>query len=327
MSLDAHYALGSSIDASPSASAPYHSPIGDFTNQFTGSLNGGDFSISKLTVSISDAGVQRGGLFGFIGSGGEVYNLGLREVDIEVTSTDDDAYAGGLAGESQGTIYNCSVSGAVSGTTLGLNEPTYVGGLVGQNQDAGLIRNSYAAAVLRAEGDLSRIGGLVGENVSHSGTARIENAYAAGEVSAENVNAILNMGGLLGTNNGVALEQGGSTIPMPTALWALVRGLAAALVVLADWRETMSLIREKSRLPIGIRRGHWPGRWAVATATVLAGAGLQRRKCRMAVLPLLWGLPSSKGLASIPSSTSANLAVQGAVPSTAALSWWWAKIS
>ena len=94
-----------SIDASPSASEPYHSPIGDFTNQFTGSLNGGDFSISKLTVSISDAtGNQYGGLFGYIGSEGEVYNLGLREVevDIEVTSTDDgDCIRRGASGKKQ----------------------------------------------------------------------------------------------------------------------------------------------------------------------------------------------------------------------------------
>ena len=79
------------------------------------------------------------------------------------------AYAGGLAGRSnRGTIYNCSVSGTVSGTTpAGLNDFAYVGGLVGQNF-VGLIRNSYATAVLRAEGDFSRIGGLVGESICDS---------------------------------------------------------------------------------------------------------------------------------------------------------------
>ena len=204
--LDAHYALGDNIDASPQRRHAPQPHLEILLMNLKAVLDGGDFSISKLTVRLSGAGNQYGGLFGVIGSGGEVHNLGLKEVSIEVTSTTDrdDVYVGGLAGENRGgAIYNSYVSGAVSGTTSIISFLRYgrVGGLVGQNHSNSRIRNSYSTVVpLRGESTTLYIGGLVGENYSSSsGTAKIENTYAAGELSVANDSEI-NMGGIIGKN-------------------------------------------------------------------------------------------------------------------------------
>ena len=148
---------------------------------------------------------------------------------------------------------------------------------------------------------------------------------------------LLNMGGLLGTNNGQPSRRGALN---NSYAYSSVDSCTGNVRIrpYSNWRtggKQCLWIREI------IEASYWdtdktpgsarPRAMAVALAPVLAGAGLQRPKCRMAVLPLLWGLPSSKGLASIPSSTSANLRpVRGmhlSNVSLAALSWWWAKIS
>ena len=84
-------------------------PIGDYYNQYTGTFDGGNYTITGLTVTTSD---QYAGLFGYIGSGGTVKNVVLKDVQIE--SDNQYGCVGGIAGNSNGNIENCSVSGSVS---------------------------------------------------------------------------------------------------------------------------------------------------------------------------------------------------------------------
>ena len=74
-------------------------PIGDYYNRYTGTFDGGNYTITGLTVTGSD---QYVGLFGHIGSGGTVKDVTLEEVKIE--SNNDMSAVGGVAGRSYGTL-------------------------------------------------------------------------------------------------------------------------------------------------------------------------------------------------------------------------------
>ena len=163
-------------------------PIGKDDNKaYTGTFDGNGKTITGLTVTGSD---QYAGLFGYIGSGGTVKNVVLKHVQI--TSDNSSGYAGGVAGDSWGTIENCSVSGSVSGTT-------FAGGVVG-SQWGGSITGCNSSATVKGE---TYVGGIAGE--TNSG-ASLTGCYATGDVTVEND----------GTNNshagGVVGYNGGGTL-------------------------------------------------------------------------------------------------------------------
>ena len=163
-------------------------PIGiDYNHQYTGTFDGGDHTITGLTVTGSD---QYAGLFGRIGSGGKVQNVVLE--DVQITSDNSSGSVGGVAGDSWGTIENCSVSGSVSGSFS-------VGGVVG-SQWGGSITGCNSSATVKG---VIFAGGIAGE--TNSG-ASLTGCYATGDVTVEND----------GTNNshagGVVGYNGGGTL-------------------------------------------------------------------------------------------------------------------
>ena len=163
-------------------------PIGiDYNHQYTGTFNGGGHTITGLTVTTSD---QYAGLFGYIGSGGKVKDVTLE--NVQITSDNSSGYAGGVAGDSWGTIENCSVSGSVSGTT-------FAGGVVG-SQWGGSITGCNSSATVKG---VIFAGGIAGE--TNSG-ASLTGCYATDDVTVEND----------GTNNshagGVVGYNGGGTL-------------------------------------------------------------------------------------------------------------------
>ena len=152
-------------------------PIGFSSSRaFTGVFDGGGHAIANLRVNRPSSDYI--GLFGYIGSGGEVRNLGLAGVDV----TGDD-YVGGLAGyNSGGTIRASYAAGTASGDD-------YVGGLAGYN-NSGTINGSYAAGTVTGRDDF--VGGLAG----HNNRGTINGSYAAGTVSGDDDY----VGGLVGYN-------------------------------------------------------------------------------------------------------------------------------
>lgn len=162
-------------------------PIGiDNKNQYTGTFNGGNHTISGLTVKGSD---EYAGLFGYIGSGGTVKNVKLEKVRI--TSDYQYAYVGGVAGNNDGAIENCSVSGSVSGNS------TYnsVGGVVGY-QLGGSITGCSSSATVQGTGS---VGGVVGQ--TNSG-ATLTACYSTENVTLESNNSDNNYaGGVVGSNS------------------------------------------------------------------------------------------------------------------------------
>ena len=139
---------------------------------FTGSFNGNGHVISNLTIE----GGHYSGMFGWIGAGGRVCNLGLENVVVGGTDRDS---RGGIAGVNDGgVIMQCYATGSVSGSDG-------IGGLVGNNYK-GTIMDCYAKCTVNGS---RRVGGLVGR--SNQGV--ISNCYACGLVSGSLV-----PGGLVG---------------------------------------------------------------------------------------------------------------------------------
>lgn len=144
-------------------------PIGDYDNRYTGTFDGGDHTITGLTVTTSD---QYAGLFGCIGSGGTVKNVVLEGVQIE--SDNDMSDVGGVAGQSYGNIENCSVSGSVS--VSGTN--SIAGGVVGY-QTGGSITGCSSSATVNAGGVAGGVVGLA------DGGATLTACYATDNVTIE----------------------------------------------------------------------------------------------------------------------------------------------
>lgn len=150
-------------------------PIGtDLTNSYSykGTFDGGNHTISGLTMMGSD---EYAGLFGCIGDGGTVKNVKLE--NVQITSDDQYAYVGGVAGYSRGNIENCSVSGSVSGNSNSNGTSNCVGGVVGQ-QYGGTITECSSSAIVDGTNE---VGGVAGQTANATLTA----CYATGDVTAE----------------------------------------------------------------------------------------------------------------------------------------------
>lgn len=121
-------------------------PIGTRENPYVGNFDGGGKTISGLYLN--DVNKDMGGLFGYVGKGGNVHHVGV--YDSYIKGRD---YVGGVVGYNDGgSIQSVFSFGSVSGESN-------VGGLVGYN-NAGFVKNSYCSASVRGTGEF--VGGLVG---------------------------------------------------------------------------------------------------------------------------------------------------------------------
>ncbi|MCM8791089.1 MAG: filamentous hemagglutinin N-terminal domain-containing protein [Candidatus Omnitrophica bacterium] len=208
--LTSTFILDGDIDASGTANwnaGAGFVPIGDNGSQFTGSLNGQGHAVSDLFMDRdSDVGTTGYfGLFGYIGNGGVVRNLGMNRPDISGTGADGgpnqsgfSVFVGSLAGYNAGTIENCF---AADGETVGVGGNgcvytsggypaaggfAYAGGIAGKND--GTIVNSYSSA-----GDtfVSAQGGSGG--YSYATKTGYSGGYAyAGGIAGKNEGSIYN---------------------------------------------------------------------------------------------------------------------------------------
>ena len=168
------WAEGASGAGVPDAVAEGWAPIG---GSFTATFHGNNYAISNLYINRPST--SNVGLFGALGPGGNVRNLGI--VGGSLTG---DGQVGGLVGlnSSFGTISACYATGNASGSTN-------VGGLVGRNF-GGTISACYATG--NATVTSGRVGGLVGQN-----NYTISACYSTGDASGSSL-----VGGLVGENRG-----------------------------------------------------------------------------------------------------------------------------
>ena len=165
-------------------------PIGDNSTFFTGILEGNGYTITNLMIRRN---IRYIGLFGRIGTTGQVRNLGIENgVAVHTGNSGNENYIGLLAGQSDGTIIAVRTSGIAND---GNGNDDSFGGLVGENN--GTITACHTTGNANGgDGTDNNFGGLVGEN---NGT--ITACYATG-----NANGGKGMGnsfgGLVGENNG-----------------------------------------------------------------------------------------------------------------------------
>ncbi|QSG13348.1 putative membrane protein [Halapricum desulfuricans] len=237
--LGANFTLVADLDSTTEGYGEVHdaekgfAPLGDSSTPFTGTFDGNDSTIADLTINRS--GDNDIGLFGYAGDGAVITNVTLESVTVNgsaqvgalvgnmdeanVTGTtasgtvNGEHTMGGLIGVNNGFVSASNATVTVTGT--GSMGGGGVGGLVGTNQNGGLIIRSQAHGNVTTEryggglvgsnanGTVNRswatgtvtgnilVGGLVGYN--HVGS--VSSSHATGNVSADSI-----VGGLIGGN-------------------------------------------------------------------------------------------------------------------------------
>ena len=156
-------------------------PVGTYDLRFTGVFDGNGHIIRNAVIELPDS--DDVGLFGCLGSGGELCDLGVE--DVNITGGD---YVGGLVGYNDwGTLTSCYATGQVTGDRC-------VGGLLGQTDRRSTLTSCYATG--HVTGDVF-VGGLLGRN--DYGT--LTSCYATGDVTGDRY-----VGGLVGENWGTLIS-------------------------------------------------------------------------------------------------------------------------
>ena len=190
--LDGNYTLGTDLSSSSSGYTgvgDMWGPIGDSTDEFTGTFDGQGYSISDLIVP--SASYTGAGLFGYMdGAGAIIQNLAV--IDCSVTNTGD--RTGSIVGAvtTGSTITNCYSTGSVSGAN-------YIGGAVGYIY-AGTISYCYTTVTVSASGTYA--GGLIGRTLDSA--VSINSCFSVGGVTIAAGN-----GGFVGDLNTARQNENG----------------------------------------------------------------------------------------------------------------------
>ena len=178
-------------------------PIGDNANAFTGTFDGNHHQIKNLYINLtSSAASVYAGLFGYVGEGGAVWNVGLTgehtSVKVSASGGFANSYAGGLAGYAyKAEIRNCYSVGDVTNVFAAGNSLfVYSGSLLGQANGATL-SHCYATGDVTGRSQYTvSVGGLLG--YAEGGT--LNNCYATGDVSGTDsyADGVAVAGGLVG---------------------------------------------------------------------------------------------------------------------------------
>ena len=127
-------------------------PVGTSSSKaYTGDFNGNGYTISGIYVDGKNAG--NGGLFGYVGTGGVIHDLTLKDSVI----TGNGNYYGGFVGDLKGTVNNCHAADTVSVTGK-----AYVGGIVGELDTGGQVIASSNAGSVKDTGTGGNTGGIAG---------------------------------------------------------------------------------------------------------------------------------------------------------------------
>jgi hypothetical protein len=151
--------------------------------EFSGKLNGLGHTISNLNIKKGHFDCE-----GLISKNeGDIRDIHLQAVKV---SSATQKYVGAVAGCNDGSIYDVSVDGSVTGNGI-----ADVGGIAGANFNANNAGISLSHAAVTVSG--GQAGGIVGENDAYVG-----GVYATGSVTGES-----NTGGLVGANKGTIEES------------------------------------------------------------------------------------------------------------------------
>lgn len=160
-------------------------PIGTNTDPFTGTFDGGGYTIRGLYI---DGNTSNVGLFGCIGKTGTATGT-VKNVTLADSYVRGNEFVGGICGWNKGgTLQDCHNTGTVSGTTN-------VGGVCGKN-DSGTVDGCYNSGTVSAG---SYVGGVCG--LINNGST-LEKSYNTGKVSCTNDH----VGGVCGWNDASTVQ-------------------------------------------------------------------------------------------------------------------------
>ncbi len=193
----AHYKLGNDIDVT---GIENFEPIGNATYPFTGTLDGAGFKISNVNIESAEPYI---GMFGYT-SGAIIKDLIIENIIVKSNFVNDSssiyyAYVGGLAGYTKGgKLENIKLIGT-SKVELSTASHVYIGGIAGSISDnANVVNTSSNTEVLAIVGGTTKnIGGLIG---SVNGVT-ISSSYATGSITVIGGSSAY-AGGLIGEVNG-----------------------------------------------------------------------------------------------------------------------------
>lgn len=177
-------------------------PIGTFSNQFEGTFNGNNKTISGLNINASTT--DNVGLFGYIGKNGTVKNVTVADSYVSGNScvggvcgyneggivtgchnsgkvTGNGYCTGGVCGYNKGTLQECYNTDTVEGTMC-------VGGVCGLNGNGHTLEKSYNTGTVTGT---ENVGGVCGQNAEST----LQECYNIGTVSGTT-----KVGGVCGLN-------------------------------------------------------------------------------------------------------------------------------
>ena len=184
----AYYSVTAPIDLDDLVGTEYKfAPIGTVSKPFTGNFSGNGNLIYNLNITENSPTAplqadQYIGLFGYVGNGGSVSNVGVTGAAYGNNTA---LIIGGIAGYNAGTVYQCFFEGTLTGSDT-------IGGIVGHN--TGTVRSCFANGSLYAGVNNAKTGGLIGVNGS---TGSVSYSYDQCEINVSVQNAY-NVGGIIG---------------------------------------------------------------------------------------------------------------------------------
>ena len=191
-----------SLDADLDLTGTAWTPIGA-TGSFNGSFNGNYHTITGMTIGSESekASYTEAGLFGSVGKGAAIRNVGVINAAIYNKTATDPSVGLLAAGISENSIVeSCWATGTIYSDTTSPYY-SYVGGLVGSIGIKSLICNSWTNVVVYAKGSSdSFVGGIVGDTGNNSA---VVNCAALGSVANYgNTSMMYGAGGVVGYSSG-----------------------------------------------------------------------------------------------------------------------------
>lgn len=183
-------------------------PIGTESRPYTGTFDGGTYTITGLKIDKS--GTDYVGLIGCLGSEGKVQNVTLTNISVSGANC-----VGGIAGQNYGTVENCSVNGTVTGKGF-----TDTGGIAGSNYGTisgcsaegtvtgsvnvgGIAGGSYLGVIIdgcHSTADVSGISSVGGVLGNLGNNSFLMACYSTGNVTATITYGYAHVGGVVGIN-------------------------------------------------------------------------------------------------------------------------------
>lgn len=194
------------LDADLDLSGESWTPIGGASGSFCGFFSGDNHVITGLTIGskAEPSALEDAGLFGMLGRGGAIRNLGVKYASIDTKPADVEPAVGILAAcmADSSVVDGCWATGTVNVNASGTSRYAYIGGLVGTNGVQSLVCNSWADVQIAVGTGCTEAGagGIVGWTANNSA---VINCAAFGSIENNcNAQMMYGAGGIAGYSSG-----------------------------------------------------------------------------------------------------------------------------